>query len=75
MASIASGEPGSPETLSFLADGGEMGERIRAFDWAASPLGPPEAWPQALKTAVAIILSTKFPMFVAWGSGAALPLQ
>jgi PAS domain S-box-containing protein len=67
MASIASGPPGSPESLSFLADGGEMGERMRAFDWSCSPLGPPEAWPQALKTATGILLSSKFPMFLAWG--------
>jgi hypothetical protein len=56
-----------PPGLSFLAGGGEMAERIRGYDWSASPLGPPEAWPQALKTAVGIVLSTKFPMFVAWG--------
>ena len=67
MASIASGAPGSPESLSFLADGGEMGERMRGFDWSCSPLGPPERWPQALKTAVGILLSSKFPMFLAWG--------
>ncbi|MGZ8343792.1 MAG: hypothetical protein ACXW27_09370, partial [Allosphingosinicella sp.] len=67
MASIESGGPGGPDSLSFLADGGEMGERIRAFDWSCSPLGPLESWPQALKTAIGIALSTKFPMFVAWG--------
>lgn len=67
MASNESGDPGGPDSLSFLADGGEMGERMRAFDWSCSPLGPPESWPQALKTAIGIVLSTKFPMFVAWG--------
>jgi PAS domain S-box-containing protein len=67
MASIVSGRPGSPENLSFLADGGEMGERIRAFDWSCSPLGPPEGWPQALRTATGILLTSKFPMFLAWG--------
>ena len=30
-------------------------------------LGPPSGWPQALKTAVDIMLSSKFPMFAAWG--------
>ena len=29
------------ETTAFLAGGGEMGERIRAFDWSRTPLGPP----------------------------------
>jgi PAS domain S-box-containing protein len=67
MPSNAPGNPTGPESLPFLADGGEMGERIRAFDWSGSPLGPPSGWPQALKTAIGIVLSTKFPMFVAWG--------
>jgi len=55
------------DNLAVLADGGEMGERIRAFDWASTPLGAPAGWPQALKTAVGILLSSKFPMFLAWG--------
>ncbi len=59
--------PKSKTKLPFLADGGLMGEAIRSHDWAASPLGPPENWPQSLKTAVDIMLSSKFPMFLAWG--------
>ncbi|MEA3009362.1 MAG: hypothetical protein QOJ91_1054 [Sphingomonadales bacterium] len=57
----------SSEELSFLSDGGEMGGRIRGFDWSNSPLGAPEGWPRALKTATGILLSSKFPMFLAWG--------
>src|SRR5581483_7411746 len=34
----------------FLAGGGEMGERIRNFDWSTHPLGKPDLWPQSLKT-------------------------
>jgi PAS domain S-box-containing protein len=64
-------EPGSESEgasgLDFLADGGAMGARIRDYDWSASPLGPPAGWPQSLKTAVGIMLSSKFPMFTAWG--------
>jgi PAS domain S-box-containing protein len=51
----------------FLLGGGEMGERIRAYDWACTPLGPPAAWPRELKTAVRIILTARQPMFVWWG--------
>ena len=58
---------GHGDPLSFLSEGGEMAEMIRARDWSGSPLGPPEAWPQALKTLAGTLLSTKFPMFVAWG--------
>ncbi|MBD1364310.1 hypothetical protein IDJ77_10865 [Mucilaginibacter sp. ZT4R22] len=51
-----------------LQGGGEMGELTRAFDWASSPLGDPETWPQSLLTTVSIILRSKFPMFLWWGS-------
>ena len=44
-----------------------MGERIRAFDWASSPLGPVESWPQSLKTAVRIMLTSRQPIWLGWG--------
>jgi PAS domain S-box-containing protein len=47
--------------------GGEMGERMRAYDWARSPLGPVARWPRALKVAVSTLLECQLPMFVAWG--------
>lgn len=56
-----------PETTGFLADGGEMGTQIRAFDWSQTPLGPLEAWPQSLKTSVNLILSSQQPMWIGWG--------
>jgi PAS domain S-box-containing protein len=46
---------------------GEMAARMRAHDWAASPLGPPQAWPQALRTLVDLMLASQQPMFMAWG--------
>ncbi|MEP6616357.1 MAG: ATP-binding protein [Ginsengibacter sp.] len=51
----------------FLQGGGEMGELIRSFDWSKTPLGPPETWPQSLRTTVSILLNSKFPMFLFWG--------
>jgi signal transduction histidine kinase len=59
----------SPErrACDFLAQGGEMAERMLAFDWSRTPLGPAEAWPQSLKTAVRILLDSRYPMFVWWG--------
>ncbi len=51
----------------FLAGGGAMGERIRAFDWAATPLGPPSTWPLPLRTVVRLLLSTQHPVFLFWG--------
>lgn len=53
--------------LDFLSGGGEMGERIRNFDWTKTPLGDPETWEQSLKTCVRIILTSAQPMFVWWG--------
>jgi PAS domain S-box-containing protein len=53
--------------LDFLSGGGEMGGLIRAHDWAATPLGPPHAWPQPLKTAVRLILNSGHPMYIWWG--------
>ena len=44
-----------------------MGALMRAHDWSASPLGPPESWPQPLRTVVGLLLQSRFPMFVAWG--------
>ena len=43
-----------------------MGRLIRSFDWRAHPLGPPQAWPQGLKTALRLLLSTGHPMFLWW---------
>jgi PAS domain S-box-containing protein len=51
----------------FLAGGGEMGALTRAYDWSANPLGPPESWPQSLRTALRILLNTNHPMFIWWG--------
>jgi PAS domain S-box-containing protein len=47
--------------------GGVMGERLRAHDWAATPLGPMESWPQSLCTAVRVMLASRFAMWMAWG--------
>jgi signal transduction histidine kinase/DNA-binding response OmpR family regulator len=54
--------------LAFLSGGGELGERLRAMDWAESPLGPPQRWPKSLRTCVRIMLTSRQPMFVWWGS-------
>lgn len=50
----------------FTADP-EVGRDLAGVDWAATPLGPPQEWPQSLQTAVSILLSSRFPMWMAWG--------
>jgi signal transduction histidine kinase/DNA-binding response OmpR family regulator len=51
----------------FLAGGGEMGELMRSHDWASTPLGPPEAWPQSLRSAVSILLPSGAQICLFWG--------
>jgi signal transduction histidine kinase len=51
----------------FLAGGGEMGQRIREYDWSATPLGPIEGWPQNLRTCVRIMLTSRQPIWIGWG--------
>lgn len=50
----------------FRADQ-EIGRDLAAVDWAATPLGPVENWPQSLRTAVNILLASRFSMWMAWG--------
>jgi signal transduction histidine kinase len=57
----------APE-LSFLSGGGEMGARMRAFDWSTSPVGPAADWPQSLKTAVSICIGSRYPIVIWWGN-------
>jgi hypothetical protein len=59
--------PSASRHLAFLAGGGTTGALMRAKDWADSPLGAPECWPQPLRTVVGLLLQSQFPMFVAWG--------
>jgi PAS domain S-box-containing protein len=58
-----------PTSADFLAGGGEMGALTRAYNWSASALGPPQTWPQSLRTALRILLNTNHPMFIWWGPG------
>jgi PAS domain S-box-containing protein len=44
-----------------------MGELTRNFNWTQTSVGDPEYWPQSLRTVVAMILSSRFPMFLWWG--------
>jgi PAS domain S-box-containing protein len=45
-----------------------MGALMRAYDWGASPLGSADRWPQSLRTAVRILLTSQHPMFIWWGA-------
>jgi len=52
-------EPGKRELIESVFTGdSEMATRMRALDWSATPLGPVEQWPQALRTSVRIVLDS-----------------
>ena len=55
------------QKMNWLTGGGEAGEIIRSKDWSKTPLGPIEEWPQSLRTAVSLCLSSTFPILIAWG--------
>jgi signal transduction histidine kinase len=67
--------PAHPAVLSSSANGsdalfdgpGEMRALCRAFDWAATALGPVDEWPTSLRTSVRIVLGSRNPMFLFWG--------
>ncbi|AFZ67091.1 PAS domain S-box [Deinococcus peraridilitoris DSM 19664] len=44
-----------------------MAVLMRAFDWAQTPLGPVEHWPQSLRTIVSVVLASPSPLIVLWG--------
>jgi signal transduction histidine kinase/ActR/RegA family two-component response regulator len=44
-----------------------MGALMRAHDWRSTSLGPPEAWPQPLRTVIRLLLNTGHPMYIWWG--------
>ncbi|MGA8874016.1 MAG: ATP-binding protein [Candidatus Korobacteraceae bacterium] len=52
---------------SLFSRGGEMGALMRAFNWSRTPVGPVSTWPQSLRTAVRIILTSRYAMFIWWG--------
>ncbi|UVL21339.1 response regulator [Pseudomonas sp. B21-044] len=51
----------------WLDGGGLMAARIRNHDWASTPLGPLDSWPDVLKTSVSLCLASRFPQAVLWG--------
>lgn len=55
------------DASNFLVGAGTMGALIRDHEWAASPLGPIETWPQALRLALSLMLQSKFPAGLVWG--------
>ncbi len=46
---------------------GSVEQLIDRFDWAGTPIGPRDAWPQSLRTSLSICLASRFPILIWWG--------
>ena len=46
---------------------GSMSELIGSYEWSQTPLGHFSGWPDSLKAAVRILVTSRFPMWMAWG--------
>lgn len=55
------------ESPAFLRGGGQMGNLIRSHDWSGTPFGPPDSWPQLLRSALSVCLHSSFPTAIYWG--------
>jgi signal transduction histidine kinase len=55
------------QAWTFLAGGGEMGERIRSLDWSTTAFGPVDDWPQSLRTTIGMMLPSKAQIVLFWG--------
>ncbi|MGH2893188.1 MAG: sensor histidine kinase, partial [Solirubrobacteraceae bacterium] len=59
----------APQSLrEFLGRTGQVGRDMLEVDWAATPLGPIDEWPNALATVVRVLLTSRFAMWMAWGA-------
>ena len=54
-----------PDLAAAVALGGDMGRMFADFNWLSHPLGPPQSWPAEVRSAVAVVLTSRFPI-VLW---------
>ncbi len=55
------------ETEPLFIGSSELARLMKEFDWANTPIGPPEFWPPSLKTSVRIMLTSQQPIWIGWG--------
>jgi signal transduction histidine kinase/CheY-like chemotaxis protein len=66
------GEGGEAVSDDEFVGGGAMGALMRATNWAATPMGSVDQWPQSLRSAVSIMLNSRYPIAIYWGAELAL---
>ncbi|KQS58498.1 hypothetical protein ASG36_10565 [Geodermatophilus sp. Leaf369] len=59
--------PGRTDPFFVAGTDSEHRELVLSTDWSSSPLGPPNGWPDTLRTAATTVLNCPFPMLVMWG--------
>ena len=64
---IEAGGPNEGRSPSFFPGDSEMAGRMRAFDWSRTDLGPSESWPENLRLALGVCLTSRFPILLWWG--------
>src|SRR5690242_8406082 len=56
-----------PRTADLPSSAGELARRVAELDWSTTALGPIEGWSASLRSAVRILLTSRFAMWMAWG--------
>ena len=51
----------------FLRAGGELAALIDGRDWSAKPIGPRHGWPRSLQTALRILVTSRYAMWLGRG--------
>ena len=67
---MSNGSLGTP--FAFLSAGGEVAGLIARYDWAATEVGPLDAWPSHMKSALSAILRSPVPIATLWGESGVL---
>ncbi|KIO32181.1 hypothetical protein M407DRAFT_18753 [Tulasnella calospora MUT 4182] len=44
-----------------------MVDFLKKYDWDDHPLGPPDKWPQSLKTSISAVMASPYPWALWWG--------
>jgi PAS domain S-box-containing protein len=57
----------SEADYAFLSGGGELGRLIAGYDWASTPIGAIETWPEAMKAQVSLFLRSPVAIVTLWG--------
>lgn len=50
-----------------LFEAPDVPRRLAEVDWSSTPLGAPGTWPPSLRSVLRAVLTSQFPMWMAWG--------